>query len=87
MKIIEGMVLTPVGNDWVAVPTGEAADALHGVVRLNKTGKVVWDGLAEGLTKEQIVDSLTERFEVDDETAGAAVEAAMAKLADAGLLV
>ena len=86
MKIIEGMVLTPVGNDWVAVPTGEAADALHGVVRLNKTGKVVWDGLTEGKTKEQIVASLTERFEVDDETAGTAVDAAIAKLADAGLL-
>jgi len=87
MKIIGGMVVTQVGDDWVAVPTGEASNTLHGIVRLNDTAKVVWDALAEGLDEQAAAARLTERYEVDDARALESVRGAVDKLEAAGLLV
>lgn len=87
MKIVDGMILSQMGEDWVAVPTGDASEKLHGIVRINETGKVVWEGLSEGLAEEEIVSRLTERYDVDDATALASVQSVVATLSDAGLLV
>lgn len=87
MRIVDGMVVTEVGDSWVAVATGPAAERLHGVVRLNKTAKVVWDALAEGLGEREATRRLCERFDVDEEHAAASVSRLVAELADAGLLV
>lgn len=86
MKIVDGMVLTKVGESWVAVATGEASERLHGIVRLNGTGKVVWDGLAEGLSEDKVAAKLTSRYDVDDERALAAVRSVVDKLSEARLL-
>ncbi|MBO7674559.1 MAG: PqqD family protein [Atopobiaceae bacterium] len=86
MKMVDGMMITQVGEDWVAVPTGEASSKLHGIVRFNKTGKVVWDALAEGLDEEAAAGRLTDRYDVDDERALAAVRGVVEKLESAGLL-
>lgn len=87
MKIVDGMILSQMGEDWIAVPTGDASEKLHGIVRINETGKVVWEGLSEGLAEEEIVSRLTERYDVDDATALASVQSVVATLSDAGLLV
>lgn len=87
MKIVDGMILSQMGEDWIAVPTGDASEKLHGIVRINETGKVVWEGLAEGLAEEEIATRLTDRYEVDDATALASVQSVVATLSDAGLLV
>ena len=44
-------------------------------LNLNPTGCVLWLMLAEGSTKPQLVDKLTEEFDVDEETARDDVEA------------
>lgn len=87
MKIIDGMILSQIGENWVAVPTGEASEKLHGIVRINETGKVVWEGLSEGLTEDEIAARLTERYDVDDATALSSVRNVVVTLTEAGLLV
>ena len=86
MKIIDGMVLTEVGSEWVAVPTGEASSVLHGIVRLNKTAKFVWDGLAEGLSEQELCERMLSTYEVDEATARAAIDKAVGTLKSAKLL-
>ena len=86
MKIVEGMVLTEVGEGWVAVPTGTAADVLHGVVRLNGTGKLIWEGVDEGLTEQELTQRLTECYEVDEMTAAKSVARVLEELKDAHLI-
>ena len=86
MKIIDGMVLTEVGSDWVAVPTGRAADVLHGIVRLNKTAKFVWEGIACGLTEDALVKRMLDTYDVDEPTAVDAVAKVVGQLKSAGLV-
>ena len=86
MKLIDGLVLTEVGDEWVAVPTGEASDVLHGIVRLNKTAKFVWDGLAEGLSEDELVARMLDVYDVDGATAAEAVSKVIDQLRSAQLI-
>lgn len=86
MKIIDGIILTDVGSDWVAVPIGEAAKVLHGIVRLNDTAKFVWDELAKGCTQDELVERMLAAYDVDEAKAKNAVAKVVSQLKDAGLI-
>jgi len=53
---------------------------------LNASGAVIWKALAEGTTREQLVDLLTRAFEVGEEQTVADVEAFLAELSRRALL-
>ena len=86
MKVRDGFVLREVAGQAVVIATGEASKSFHGMVKLNGTGKVIWQGLAEGLTEEQIAGRLTTEYEVTPEQAVADVQAFVQKMADEGFL-
>ena len=87
MKLKEGFVLTELGDEFVAVMTGDRSDEFHGVVRLNKSAADIWKGLSEGLTSEQIAEKLiTEYEDLDIPHARSSVQKVADKLAEAGLL-
>lgn len=86
MKIKDGFVLTEVGDDYIAVPVGEASESFHGIIRLNDTGSFIWRTLSEGLTTEQIIDKLLEEYDTDRETAERAVNDMVHRLKADGLL-
>src|SRR6476469_3745613 len=52
----------------------------------NRTGTVLWAALVEGATREQLVELLRERFDVDEASAARDVDAFVARLRDEGLL-
>lgn len=88
MRLIDDIVLTEVADDYVAVPVGEASKVLKGVVRLNKTGKDIWDGLAAGFSSQQIADFLLKKYDgIDNESALGYVDGVVEKLRKAGLIV
>ena len=81
MKIMEGLVLTEVADDYVVVPMGKAAEKLHGIIRMNKTGRDIWRGIAEGRSVEEIADALLDRYDgVTKEEALSAVRENVDKL-------
>ena len=45
MKIKKGFVLRDVGGKLIAVATGEAGRAFHGMITLNPSARVLWDAL------------------------------------------
>jgi hypothetical protein len=55
-------------------------------VAANRAGAVLWQQLADGATREQLVSALTGRFEVDDATAGRDVDRFLATLRERDLL-
>ncbi|HAM15141.1 MAG TPA: PqqD family protein [Eggerthellaceae bacterium] len=88
MKLIDDIVLTEVAGDYVAVPVGQASQVLNGIVRLNKTGKDIWDGLAAGSSAQQLADALVQKYDgVDSEAARGYVDDVIGKLRQAGLVV
>ena len=68
-------VLSQVGDSYVVVPVGGQYEKFKGVIQLNHTGAVIWEGLEAGMSREEIADSLLERFRgVDRQTALASVD-------------
>ena len=58
MKIKDGFVLREIAGQTVVIATGEASKTFHGMVKLNGTGRDIWQGLANGLSAEEIAREL-----------------------------
>lgn len=43
MKIKDGFMLRKVGGQYVVVAFGEASRSFNGIIRLNETGKFLWE--------------------------------------------
>lgn len=86
MKLNKNFTVTEVAGDYIAIPVDDAADILHGIIRLNEAGKLIWDGLDEGLDELAIAKRICNEYEVDEATALQDIRDVMAKLKDAGIL-
>ncbi len=85
MKIKEGFVLREVAGDIVVIPSGDTLD-LNMMITLNETGRFLWTRLEKGAEKEDLVQALTQEYEVSREDAMAHIDLFVAKLDENGLL-
>lgn len=86
MKIKEGYILRKVGTQNVVVAVGEASRDFNGIIRLNETGRFLWEQLSEDKTEEQLTAALLEHYEVSEDKAKADVKAFADKLRGAQLV-
>lgn len=86
MKLHGEFVLRQVLDSTIAVPVGETALQLGGMVMLNEVSRVIWTCLEQETTVADIVAAVTDAFEVDTTEAEADVLAFIDQLRDAGLL-
>lgn len=86
MKLKEGFMLHTVGEEHMAIATGKAAQAFHGLVRNNETADFICRQLLQDTTPAQIAKALCGEYDVDYETALADVQALVKKLDAAGML-
>ncbi|MBT1173143.1 PqqD family protein [Bifidobacterium sp. MA2] len=86
MKVKQGFVMRDVADQTVIIATGEASKTFQGMIRVNETGKIVWSGLADGQTVDQIVDKVTAEFDVERAKAAADVETFIGKMRENGFL-
>lgn len=86
MRVKDGFVLREVAGQAVVIATGEASRGFHGMVKLNGTGRDIWQGLSEGLSEERIAECLTRDYEVSAEQAAADVHAFVQRMASEGFL-
>jgi len=90
MKIKEGFVIRKVAGKFVVVATGQASRKFHGMVKLNETGRIIWEGIADGKTEEEIVNILAEKSgaKTEEDRAYIAddVKSMIKEMTDAGFL-
>ena len=87
MRPKKGFVLREIAGQAVVIATGEASRSFHGMVKLNETGKKIFNGLEEGNTPEEIAEKITAQYDqVTYEQALADVSAMITKMDEAGIL-
>ncbi len=86
MKIKNGFVVREIAGKSVVIALGEASKSFHGMIELNGTARIIWDMLAEGKEKNDIVKAITDSFEIDEDTASADVERFISALKGANVL-
>ncbi|MBQ8908197.1 MAG: PqqD family protein [Clostridia bacterium] len=72
MKIKEGFMLREVAGFFLVVPLGAKA-SFQGMMKLNATGKLLWERLTAGADEAALIAALLEAYEVDEATAKADV--------------
>ena len=63
MKLKCNFEFIDMGDETIAVPVGEGADRVKGVLKLNDTGKEILEFLRQDMAIEKIVSSLEEKYD------------------------
>lgn len=86
MKVKQGFVLCETDGKYVAVATGPAAERFHGLITMNKSGKLLWEMLAEHTTEAELTRALLRVCSTTPRAAADATHTFLAKMHSAGIL-
>lgn len=86
MKIKDGFVLREVAGQTMVVALGSAAQSFNGMIKLNSTGKLIWELLSAGRDEAQIVDAILEEYDIDRATVERDVARVIKTLQEANIL-
>lgn len=87
MKIKDGFILRKVGRQYVVAVTGEASKHFNGMMRLNAEAAYAFELVQKGITEEELVNALVEKYAADKAETKADVSNFLAKLKEADALV
>ena len=87
MRIKDGFVVRDIMGQCVVVATGEASETFQGMIKLNETGKVIWESVANGMSEEEIVNLIVSEYDVDKDHAQGSVEKFITDIKDKGFIV
>ena len=79
-------MLRKIGEQNVVVAVGEASRSFNGIIRLNDSGRYLWEKLQGGITEQELLQAMLNDFDIDESTARSDIAAFVAKLKEAGLL-
>ena len=65
MKLKYKFEIVEVGDDITAVPVGDGADVMHGVLQLNDAAADIMRLLEKDTTEPEIVDAIYEMYDVE----------------------
>lgn len=86
MKLKEGLIFHAVGEEHMAVATGEAAKSFNGIIRNNETAAYIFELLQKDTTQEKVVAAMCERYDAPESVIAADVDTIIKEIRKAGLL-
>lgn len=86
MKLKSGFMLRKVGGQWVVAALGEAGKSFSGIIRLNDTGKFLWERLSKDVTEDELCRALCGEFDVSADQARTDTAAFLSEIRNAKLL-
>ena len=86
MKIKQGFMLREVAGNYVVVAIGEASKNFNGVINLNESGAFLWEKLAEGISKEDLLKALLDEYDVPEAIAVRDIDNFISKLKGSDIL-
>lgn len=87
MKIKDGFVVRDIMGQCVVVATGEASESFSGMIKLNDTGKDIWEGVASGKSEDEIVDFIVREYDVEEDRAKTSVKKFIDEMKDKGFIL
>lgn len=86
MKLNYTFEFMEIDDEVVAVPVGDNAGKLHGIVKLNASGAEILKMIQDGKTEREIVDALNKKYQSADSELGKYVSKYLIHLNEIGLL-
>lgn len=69
IKTKPGFLLREIGQTYIVVPVGAEAQKFNGIIKLNKTGKFLWETVSQGIEFDALVEAVLNEYEIDEEIA------------------
>ena len=71
MKITKNpdLILRNIAGETVLIPTGSFAGKFNGIINLNGPAAFIWEKMEEVSSREEMVQLILDRYEIDEETA------------------
>lgn len=86
MIIKPGFVAKEVGGQEIVIAVGKAAEKFNGYITLNGSGKLLWEALSKGATKDELVSLMLATYDVERDIASADVDKFINKLLEADII-
>ena len=86
MKIKKGFILRDMGEYSVVIASGETLKKYNCMITLNQSGKLLWKTLETGADFDQLLKTMLDEYEVDENTAKEHIQAFINKLQGAEIL-
>lgn len=86
MKIKSGFLLRKVGEQNIVVAIGDESRDFNGIIRLNKTGRFLWEKLQNTTTENELVSAMLLEYNIDEATAKNDTAEFLESLKEANLL-
>ena len=86
MGELKDMIISEIDGEYYAVPVGMAAKRFSGMIRLNETGKRIFELLMEGLDEDETVRQMMEEFDAEENAVRKNVHSFAERLREADLL-
>ena len=69
MKIKKGYILRNVAGQHIVLPVGKAAVDFNGLIRLNDSGRLLFETLMDGADENELTKRLLQHYDIDEKTA------------------
>ncbi len=86
-KLKDGFIVRKIGKQIMAVPIGQQTSHIHGMIALSESAELLWNVLEKGSEEENLVDVLTDVYDIDRERASEDVKKFLAGLKEQGALI
>ena len=86
MKIKQGFALKQIAGNWVVLPLGEKTIDFTGMLKLNESGRMLWQHLEKGCSRSDLANALVSEYEVSYDQALADTDEYLEKLTLAGCI-
>ena len=86
MKAKSGFVLRDVVGEKILMPVGDNITKFNGTVLLNTVSAFVWEKLQEPALKEDLLQAILDKFDIDKETASRDLDRLLDKFTELGIL-
>jgi hypothetical protein len=86
MKVNNDFIIRQIADEYIIVPIGEAVINFNGMITVNEVGKFIWEQLQEDLSQEELLNRITNEYDVDEQTATNDLEEFISRLQQGGLL-
>ena len=86
MKIKDGFILRDVAGQTIVVAVGKRSKSFNRIIKLNPTGKFIWEKLSSDIERDELVASLVAEYDIDEATASSDADKFVETLKGADIL-
>ena len=86
MKVKSGFILRNIAGEYVLTPRGDRIKEFRDVILMNELSAFIWKRLQSETSRQQLLGSILEEYEVDEETAAGDMDAALEKMISIGII-